>query len=187
MSNTKTCKTQTDKRLNEHSRRRDYFGLEIGRVAEGMTVLISLWLGGSWSGTACEIQALLWDLWESLCFHYLIKQPLSSFQSCYLGENSCYRLMCKALFMYGYKTLSEGRWKSAEQSALKEKGKEELQTIFHSSLTWGEGLETHSLSSFTQSNKCYLLLQYFQWVSKLLSLPFVPACSLSLLRTRWIS
>lgn len=36
-------------------------------------------------GTDGEIQALLLELWESLCSHYLIKQPLplSSFQSHY--------------------------------------------------------------------------------------------------------
>lgn len=38
--------------------RRGYFGLEIGCVAEGTTVLIWVRLGGAWSGTACEIQAL---------------------------------------------------------------------------------------------------------------------------------
>lgn len=99
------------KRLNEHSREEGIFwtGNRLCIARSGMTVLISLRLGGAWRGTACEIQALWLDFQESFCFHYLIKQPLSSFQSCYLGENSCYRLMCKTLFMYGYKTLSEGR------------------------------------------------------------------------------
>ena len=54
------------------------------------------------------------EFWEPLCFHFLLKQPLplSSFQSCYLRGNSCYRFLCKTPFMYGYKTLSEERWKS---------------------------------------------------------------------------
>lgn len=45
----------------------------------------------------------------------------------------------------------------------------------------------NSLIELIHSIKCYLLFQYFQWVSKLLSLSFEPACSLCLLHTRWIS
>lgn len=84
------------------------------------------------------MQAFLLELWESLCSHDLIKQPLplSCVQSHHLGENSCYRFMCKA-YRRGYKAWSEERWKSAEQPALREKGKGEFQTVFHPSFPWG--------------------------------------------------
>lgn len=110
------------------------FGLETDCVAEDKTGLI--WLrdsGMSGVGTDYEIQALLLELWESLCSHDLIKQPLplSSFQSHYPGGNSCYRFMYKTFIHVWLPNLN---WRKmqvfAEWPALREKGKGELTNHF---------------------------------------------------------
>lgn len=115
------------------------FRLEAGCVAGDKSGLIGWETRGRPSRAASGMQALLLELWKSLCFQLsnqaaiatvLFSKPLPG------GENSCDGFMCKILFMYDCKTLSEEEWKSLPNSQLWERA-QDLQTTCHSSFTWG--------------------------------------------------